>query len=96
MTVVTGVTTTKSTSVHNYQLESGFTKKLLEFVWSEQLVLDGKPFFLTQLGITCFANKSLCTELGIKIDHHQCLMSWYGKSISFKTKMFLTICRQLP
>ena len=53
MFVVTGVTTTKPTAVHNYQLESGFTLKLLEFVWSEQLVLDGKAFFLTQLGTTC-------------------------------------------
>ena len=43
--VVMGVTTTKSTAVHNYQLETSFTKKLLDFVWSEQLVLDGKAFF---------------------------------------------------
>ena len=48
-----GITTIKSTAVHNYQLELGFTQKRLEFVWSEQLVLDGKAFFLTQLGITC-------------------------------------------
>ena len=41
--VVTGVTTTKSTAVH--KLESVYTKKLLEIVWSEQLVLDGKAFF---------------------------------------------------
>ena len=43
--VVTGVTTTTSTAVHNYHLESGFTKEFLEFVWSEQLVLDGQAFF---------------------------------------------------
>ena len=43
--VVTGVTTAKSTAVHNYLLETGFTKKLLDFVWSEQLALDGKAFF---------------------------------------------------
>ena len=52
------VTTTKSTAVHNYQLESGFTWKLLEFVWSEQLVLDGKASFLTQLDITCLLIKA--------------------------------------
>ena len=40
--VVTGVTTTKSTAVH--MLESGFTWKLLGFVLSEQIVLDGKAF----------------------------------------------------
>ena len=38
--VVTGVTITKSTAVH--KLESGFTWKLLGFVWSKQIVLDGK------------------------------------------------------
>ena len=53
-----GVTTTKSTAVHTYQLESGFIQTLLEFVWSEQLVLDGKALFLTQLGITCLLIKS--------------------------------------
>ena len=41
MFVVTGVTTTKSTAVHNYHLESGLTWEFLEFVWSEQLVFDG-------------------------------------------------------
>ena len=35
-----GVTTTKSTAVHGYQLESCFTWKVLELVWSDQLVLD--------------------------------------------------------
>ena len=45
-----GVTITKSTAIHNYQLQSGFTWKLFEFVWFEQLVLDGRAFFLTQLG----------------------------------------------
>ena len=45
MFVVAGVTTTKSTAVHNYQLESGFTLEFLEFVWSEQVVLDGQAFF---------------------------------------------------
>ena len=40
--VVTGVTTTKSAAVH--KLESAFTWKLLGFVWSEQIVLDGKAF----------------------------------------------------
>ena len=64
MFVVTGVTTTKSTAVHNYQLESGLTKKLLEFVWSEQLVLDGKAFFLTQLGITCLLIKACVQNWG--------------------------------
>ena len=64
MFVVTGVTTTKSTAVHNYQLESGFTKKRFEFVWSEQLVLDGKPFFLTQLGITCLLIKACVQNWG--------------------------------
>ena len=32
----------------------------------------------------CFANKSPCTKLGIKIELRQCLMSWYGKSITFE------------
>ena len=40
--VVKGVTTTKSTAVH--KLESRFTWKRLVFVWSEQIVLDGKAF----------------------------------------------------
>ena len=70
MFVVTGVTKTKSTAVHNYQLESGFTLKLLEFVWSEQLVLDGKAFFSNPIRYYLFANKSLCTKLGIKIELH--------------------------
>ena len=58
MFIVTGVSTTKSTAVHNYQLESGFTWKLSEFVWSEELVLDCKTIFLTQLGITCLLIKA--------------------------------------
>ena len=70
MFVVTGVTTTKSTAVHNYHLESGFTWKLLEFVWSEQLVLDSKAFF-NPFSYYFFANKTPCTKLGIKIELHQ-------------------------
>ena len=53
-----GVTAIKSTAVHNYQLESGFTWKLLLKFQSEQLVLDGKASFLTQLGITCLLIKA--------------------------------------
>ena len=58
MFVVTGVTTTKSTAVRYFQLKSGFIQTLLEFVWSEQLVLDCKALFLTQLGITCLLIKA--------------------------------------
>ena len=58
MFVVTGVTTAKSAAVHDYQLKSGFIKKLLEFVWSGHLVLDGKAFYLTQLSITCLLIKA--------------------------------------
>ena len=56
--VVTGVATTKSTALHSYQLDSGFIKKRSEFVWSEQLVLDGEALFLTQLGFTCLLIKA--------------------------------------
>ena len=43
--MVMGVTTTKSTAVHDYQLESCFTQKFLQFMWSEQPVLDGQAYF---------------------------------------------------
>ena len=73
MFVVTGVTTAKSTAVHNnYQLQSGFTLKFLEFVWSEQPVLDGQAFS-NPFRSYFFARKSPCIKLGIKIELHQCL-----------------------
>ena len=43
-----GITSTKSTAVHGYQLESCFSWKFSEFVWSEQLVLDSQA----HLGLT--------------------------------------------
>ena len=55
--------------------------------------------FSNPLGITLLLIKlaSPCTKLEIKIELHQCLGSWYGKSITFKKKkIFLTICRQSP
>ena len=39
-------------------------------------------------GYYFFANKRPCTKLGIKIEVYQCLLSWYGKSITLKKRIY--------